>query len=130
MLVALRAIFALYLTLVLAWYVPGHQRGQFTVGQKACGDATIAVQPKTPVAEAHSCCDVKPAPQKPGQPTDSDRKACFICFWVAGLIVVEPFTLQMEFHELLYASAQQYDAQVRAVADRLNHYGRDPPSAC
>jgi hypothetical protein len=127
---ALRAIFALYLTLVLVWYVPGHQRGQITIGRKSADVATSAALAEPVSFESHSCCAEKPAPKKPGEPTDADRRACFICFWVAGLIVVEPFTLQMEFHELLYASAQQYDAQVRAVADRLNHYGRDPPFAC
>ncbi len=124
----LRVIFAVYLTLMLAWYVPSHQRGKIALGKKSSDEQTTATHASVKSA-GHSCCSV-PAPKpKDREPTDSDRRACFICFWVAGLIVVEPFTLQMEFHELVYASAQQYHAQVRAVADRLNHYGRDPPFA-
>lgn len=124
MVAALRAIFVVYVSLMLVWFVPSHQRGAIVLGQKSPERSAAS-------SESHGCCAVKPAPEpvsKPCEPTDSDRKACFVCFWVAGLIVVEPFTLQMEFREVLYTAALQYDAQVRAVADRLNHYGRDPPA--
>jgi hypothetical protein len=116
---ALQVIFTSYLAILLAWYVPAHQRGQIVLGEKSAqtGLATMSA--------AHGCCEV---PAKPAQPSDSDRKACFICFWVTGLVSVEPWTMQLQFVERLYEAATVYHAQVHAVALRLNHFGRDPPA--
>lgn len=69
----LRAIFLVYLTLLLAWFVPAHTRGQMTMPH----DQTAA-----------SCCSSheQTPPQQPATPTQKDKANCAVCFWAAGIL--------------------------------------------
>lgn len=70
----LRAIFLIYLTFLLAWFVPAHTRGQMTMphGQ-----------------ETESCCSSRqetPPQQQPTTPTQKEKANCAVCFWAAGIL--------------------------------------------
>lgn len=68
----LRAFFLLYLTLLLAWFLPAHTRGRITMMPHS--------------AEAASCCaGERPAPQD-HKPSESDKANCAVCFWAAGIL--------------------------------------------
>lgn len=69
----LRAIFLLYLTLLLTWFLPSHTRGQITM---------------TPEGPANTSCCAAEQGHSTGThtPSERDKANCAVCFWAAGIL--------------------------------------------
>lgn len=109
------------MTWLLVVFLPGHVRGQITMGPRDAGGDRV-----------ESCCAPPPPPSccgksSGGQPTQKDRDNCAVCFFAAGLITTPAFILDLTHSERTFERARVYHEQVRRVALRLNHHGRDPP---
>ena len=116
---AFRVIFLAYLAWMLVVFLPAHTRGRITMGPRP---APAAAQSTA----AESCCESDDVPKTP---TSKDRAQCAVCFWAAGILPAAPFVFHVVLVEQSLERARAYAAQVRAIACRLNHFGRDPPLA-
>lgn len=116
-----RVIFFAFMTWLLVVFLPGHTRGAMTLNARDAGGDDCC----KPAAKVVSCCGEE---EKPGEPTQSDRAACAVCWWAAGLLTTPPFVLENDHAERALDRAHRYDAQVRRVASRLTRFGRDPPT--
>lgn len=118
-----RAIFLAFMTWLLVVFLPSHTRGQITVGPKSSDDCCA---PAKPVVE-DDCCAPSTKSSSTKEPSSKDRANCAVCWWAAGLLSDIVVTFDHDFAERAFEHARQYDAQVRSVASRLTHHGRDPP---
>lgn len=116
--VALRLILTSYMAWLLVVFLPGHTRGQITMG------------PREAALHASSCCS-KPSdadPSIPGKPTQRDKANCAVCFWAAGLLSVPivhfDFTLSEKLEQLALLALEQW-GQLIPIRESL---GRDPPT--
>ncbi|MFT3788119.1 MAG: hypothetical protein QM770_18435 [Tepidisphaeraceae bacterium] len=113
----------------MAWllvvFIPGHQRGAITLGKR---EGASCCAPKAENVKTSCCAGKSDRLTRAGEPTSRDRAACAICDWMAGLIFVPAFVLDHSHAEQLYLRACAYHAQVRHLACRLTHFGRDPPT--
>ena len=126
---ALRVVFLLFMTWLLAVFLPGHQRGSITMGPREV-DSCCAPAP-APIPT--SCCEtdggepVSDESDSP-EPSQKDIDSCAVCHWAAGLLSTPHFIMDTSHAERAFECARHYHAQVQRVGCRLNQYGRDPPS--
>jgi hypothetical protein len=118
-----RAIFLAFMTWLLVVFLPSHTRGRITMGPKSSDDCCA---PAPPVVEDDCCTPASPT--KKHEPSSKDRANCAVCFWAAGLLSDIVVTFDHDFAERAFEQARNYNAQVRCVASRLTHHGRDPPA--
>lgn len=121
------------MTWLLVVFLPWHTRGRITVGPRS-GDDCCA-----PAVQQDDCCSENDSvPIKKSahghksstkEPSSKDRANCAVCSWAAGLLSDIAVSFEHDFAERAFEHARQYDAQVRRLASRLNHHGRDPPAA-
>lgn len=95
----LRIIFALYMTWLLACFLPGHVRGQITMGPEQRG-------------ESASCCASHTPEKSDRQPTERDKRNCAVCHFAAGLQLYTPVAFE-------FALTDRLDETADTAVDRL-----------
>lgn len=105
-----RVAFLIFMTWALAWFLPGHTRGQITMGPK----------------EAHGCC--APAePETPNQPSEKDKANCAVCYWAAGLLPVVPVDFTIVLLERHHEQLARLATQCRSFTLPRESLPRGPP---
>lgn len=109
-----RAILLLFMTWLLAWFLPGHVRGQITMGPR----------------ESHSCCADASSAESPinSQPTEKDKANCAVCFWAAGLLPVIPVDFSMIYLERHHEQMARLATQFRSIELPRESLPRGPPA--
>lgn len=117
---ALRILFLALLGLWLNVLLPGHTRGQITLGDAACAK---------PAAEkaAASCCEPKPAPGE--KPTPEQCGRCAVCYVAMTTELTPPFTFDASLSENVIATIYATDPQRRAIHLDLHLFATGPPTA-
>ena len=106
-----RVGFLIFMTFVLAWFLPSHTRGQVTMGPKD---------------DSHRCC----APSEDGShlPTEQDKRNCAVCFWAAGLLPVIPVDFTMIYLEQHHEHLARLATQCRSIFLPRDALPRGPPT--
>jgi hypothetical protein len=117
---AFRLIFAVYMSWLLVLFLPGHTRGQLTIGPRDPA-GTVA----TKADSTDGCCESPKT--KNDAPTPRDRANCAVCFWAAGLLPDSPVEFDLAFEERLEQLSVLTSAQWAHVLPIRESLGRDPP---
>jgi hypothetical protein len=101
------------MTWVLVWFLPGHTRGQITMGPKEV---------------THSCCAPVEHEVPTSAPTEKDKRNCAVCFWAAGLLPVVPVAFSMIYLERHHEHLARLATQCRSIVLPRESLPRGPPS--
>jgi hypothetical protein len=105
-----RPAFLLFMTFVLAWFLPSHTRGQITMGPKDVNGV---------------CCAGDHG--RAGEPTEQDKRNCAVCFWAAGLLPVVPVSFTMFYLERHHEQLARLATQFRSILLPRESLPRGPP---
>ena len=96
-------IFTLYMTAMLAWFVPAHTRGLVSLDARNIVGSTQKAPAGDPskdhVADESSsgdaCCSTSPGKNDTKGTDQKRRNSCAVCFWAAGVLPVVPVSFEL-----------------------------------
>lgn len=117
-------------------FLPAHTRGAITLkaggqGMSLSSRCESPGNTGAPRAAPASCCAPMgrdPHPQKPAQPTPSDRACCAVCYIASLYVPVVPFDLALDLRDFVREAHDRAVAQVRSIAVETGFWANAPPT--